>query len=265
MNIDFKKLQRESRIFILEAIHHGKSSHIGSSLSCIDILIAQMKFLMSVQNTSPVESLKNIILSKGHAASAFYGLIFSACKNNSINKDNYYQDGSWLTGHISHKIDGVIHSTGSLGHGLPVASGIAYANKKKNYSVLLSDGELQEGSNWEALMVIPNLAINNISVVVDYNNQQSFGKVSDTMCIEPLEDKLKSFGWNVSKCDGHDIVELVKELNKNYNLKKPTIIIANTIKGKGVSFMEDKTEWHYNPPNDDELEKAKKEIMDKYS
>ena len=85
------------------------------------------------------------------------------------------------------------------------------------------------------------------------------------MCIEPLEDKLKSFGWNVSKCDGHDIVELVKELNKNYNLKKPTIIIADTIKGKGVSFMEDKTEWHYNPPNDDELEKAKKEIMDKYS
>ena len=113
-------------------------------------------------------------------------------------------------------------------------------------------------------MVIPNLKINNISVVIDYNNQQSFGKVSDTMDLEPLVDKLLAFGWNVSVADGHNIDELVNALDKNINLDKPHIVVAHTIKGKGVSFMEDKTTFHYNPPSDDELELAKKEIISKY-
>jgi len=262
--MNYKKLQSDIRIFILEAIHNGKSSHVGSSLSCVDILIAQMQHIKNNQSIGFLESINNIILSKGHAASAFYGLIHSSCEESTIDKNKYYQNNSWLTGHVSHKIEGVIHSTGSLGHGLPVASGIAYANDKQLYSVLLSDGELQEGSNWEALLVIPNLKINNISVVIDYNNQQSFGKVSDTMDLEPLVDKLLAFGWNVSVCDGHNIDELVNALNKNINLDKPHIIVAHTIKGKGVSFMEDKTKFHYNPPSNDELELAIKEIVNKY-
>ena len=262
--MNYKRLQSDIRIFILEAIHNGKSSHVGSSLSCVDILIAQMQHIKNNQKTEPLDIINNIILSKGHAASAFYGLIHSSCEDSTIDKNKYYQNNSWLTGHVSHKVNGVIHSTGSLGHGLPVASGIAYVNKNKFYSVLLSDGELQEGSNWEALMVIPNLKINNVSVVIDYNNQQSFGKVSDTMDLEPLVDKLLAFGWNVSVADGHNIDELVNTLDKNINLDKPHIVVAHTIKGKGVSFMEDKTTFHYNPPSDDELELAKKEIVSKY-
>lgn len=262
--MNYKKLQSDIRIFILEAIHHGKSSHVGSSLSCVDILIAQMQHIKNNQKTDSLGSISNIILSKGHAASAFYGLIQSSCNESAIDKNEYYQNNSWLTGHVSHKVEGVAHSTGSLGHGLSVASGIAFVNPKQFYSVLLSDGEMQEGSNWEAMMVIPNLKINNVSVVIDYNNQQSFGKVSDTMDLEPLVDKLSAFGWNVSICDGHNIDKLVDVLDKNINSNKPHIIVANTIKGKGVSFMEDNTIFHYNSPSDGELELAIREIKGKY-
>ena len=173
-------------------------------------------------------------------------------------------NNSWLTGHISHKIEGVSHSTGSLGHGLPVACGMAFTNRSNHYSVLLSDGEMQEGSNWEALLVAPKLNLNNLSIVIDYNNQQSFGKVSETMSIDPLDEKLRSFGWHVEHGDGHDIDLIHSSLNKSIHINKPFAFIANTIKGKGVSFMEDDVKWHYLAPNDEELETALSEIEKNY-
>ena len=207
--------------------------------------------------------MERIILSKGHGAAAFYALLNSL--GQKINFKEYYQNNSWLTGHISHKIKRVSHSTGSLGHGLPVACGMAYANPKKLYSVLLSDGEMQEGSNWEALLVAPQLKLNNLSIVVDYNNQQSFGKVSDTMSIDPLGEKLNAFGWHVEEGDGHNVKNISKILKISKKINKPFAFIAKTTKGKGVSFMENRVQWHYNAPNDQELANAISEIKNKYS
>ena len=257
------RLQYESRAFILKAIHNANSSHVGSALSCIDILIAQMLFLKKTKKLSEIDCLKHIILSKGHAAAAFYGIL-NAIGENDIDYKKYYQNGSWLTGHVSHKINGISHSTGSLGHVLPVVCGMAYANPNSLFSVLLSDGEMQEGSNWEALMVAPILGLKNISIVIDYNNQQSFGKVTETMSIEPLSLKLESFGWHVEQGDGHNVESIYKSLLKSIKYDKPFAYIANTTKGKGVSFMEDKTKWHYSAPNDEELEIALEEIKNKY-
>jgi transketolase len=163
---------------------------------------------------------------------------------------------------------GIEASTGSLGHGLALAVGICHANKIKNNKskvfVILSDGELQEGSNWEALMVAPQLGIKNLIIAIDYNNQQSFGSVNETMNIEPIEDKLKSFGWNTYRGDGHNISNMISVYGKLLNLGKPFVFVADTLKGKGVSFMENKTKWHYSPPNKKEFEDALDEINENY-
>ena len=262
MNKLHSELQYKSRVFILKAIHNAQSSHVGSALSCIDILISQMLFLKKSDSIESLKSMERIILSKGHGAAAFYALLNALGQN--INFKNYYMNNSWLTGHISHKIEGVSHSTGSLGHGLPVACGMAFTNRSNHYSVLLSDGEMQEGSNWEALLVAPKLNLNNLSIVIDYNNQQSFGKVSETMSIDPLDEKLRSFGWHVEHGDGHDIDLIHSSLNKSIHINKPFAFIANTIKGKGVSFMEDDVKWHYLAPNDEQLETALSEIEKNY-
>ena len=263
MNKSTQQLQYETRVFILNAIYNAQSSHIGSALSCIDLLISQKFFLKKAEQLNEIESMERIVLSKGHGAAAFYALL--AAVGVKIDYKQYYQNNSWLTGHISHKVKGVSHSTGSLGHGLPVTCGMAYANRNKLYSVLLSDGEMQEGSNWEALMVAPQLRLNNMSIIIDYNNQQSFGHVSDTMSIEPLEKKLEAFGWHVEVGDGHNIDFVIETLERSLQIDKPFALIANTVKGKGVSFMENRTKWHYSPPNDKEYEEAMKEIELRYA
>ena len=257
-----KRLQLESRRYIVKAIYNAQSSHIGSALSCIDLLIAQLLFINQSEKIDYIKAIERIVLSKGHGAAAIYGLLH--CLNNETKYEEYYQNGSWYTGHISHEINHIPHSTGSLGHGLPVACGMAYANRDKLFSVILSDGELQEGSNWEALMVAPQLGIKNLIIAIDYNNQQSFGSVNETMDIEPIEDKLKSFGWNTYRGDGHDIANMISVYGKLLNLGKPFIFVADTQKGKGVSFMENKTKWHYSPPNKKEFEDALEEINENY-
>ena len=177
--------------------------------------------------------------------------------------DTHYQDGSILSGHVSHKgVPGVEFSTGSLGHGLSVASGFALAAKRKSLNfksyVLLSDGELDEGSNWEAILFAPHHNLDNLTCIVDYNKLQSLTSVKETLNLEPLKDKITSFGWNVIDIDGHNHDELKKSINKNTS--KPKFIIANTIKGKGISFMENKVVWHYKSANEEELEKGLDEL-----
>jgi len=180
--------------------------------------------------------------------------------------DKHYQDGSIFSGHVSHKgVPGVELSTGSLGHGLPVASGMALAAKidKKSHKifVVMSDGELDEGSNWEAFMFASHHELNNLTAVIDRNKLQSMKTTEETLSLEPLRDKLIAFGWNVIEVDGHNHDELFSAIDSD--TKKPKVIIANTIKGKGVSFMENEIAWHYRTPSGELFDQAMKELGEK--
>ena len=180
--------------------------------------------------------------------------------------DTHYQDGSDLSGHVSHKgIPGVELSTGSLGHGLSVGAGMAYNAKLEKFKhrvfVLLSDGECDEGSNWEAILFSAHHKLDNLVAIVDYNKIQSLKSVAETLTLEPFADKWRKFGWHVDECDGHDHEALNNLLNKIPGTTgRPTCIIANTIKGKGVSFMENNVLWHYRSPRGDEFTRALEEL-----
>ena len=251
-------------------IHKAGAGHPGGSLSAIDILVAlygtQLNFDVS-DGDSPTRD--RFIMSKGHAGLAVYLTLwhFKKISNKKISK--YYKNGSYLSGHISHfKNIGIEISTGSLGHGLSIACGYALGNKlkknRKNTYVLLSDGECNEGSVWEAVMFASHFKLNNLVCIIDYNNLQSLDTVKRTIDIEPLDIKFKSFGWNVKKINGHSLKEIEAVFSKKYKNNKPTCIIAKTIKGKGVSFMENKVLWHYRSPSLKEYNLAKFEINNNY-
>ncbi len=247
MNIA-KKIRRK----ILYISHKSKSSHIGSSLSIVDIIIViYFKFMKKNNNT--------FILSKGHACLAHYCLLNELNYFSKKKLESYGKNNSILMSHSSHKVPGVEISTGSLGHGLPIASGIALSYKIKNLKkkkvfVLMSDGELNEGSNWESLLFVAHKNLNNLIIIIDYNKIQSLDFVNKTIKLEPLKKKFEAFGFSVIKIDGHNYEQIYKAFIKKTN--RPKVIIANTIKGKGVSFMENKVLWHYKSPNDNELKKG---------
>jgi len=206
------------------------------------------------------------ILSKGHAGAGVY-VALAECGFFDVEKlKTHYQDGSDLSGHISHKGNpGVEFSTGSLGHGLSVGAGMAYGAKlddlKHKVVVLMSDGELDEGSNWEAILFAGYHRLDNLVAIVDYNKIQSLAKVSETLELEPIVDKWVSFGWAVREVDGHNHEEL-RDVLTSLPLKddRPSVVIAHTIKGKGVSFMEHNVLWHYRSPNGEELKAALEEL-----
>lgn len=207
------------------------------------------------------------ILSKGHCCAALYStLALTGFLDPQELKNTYGDNGSIYYTHCSHKVPGVEISTGSLGHGLPVAIGQAIATKaaKTNANVicLTGDGELDEGSNWEAILFAGHHRLANLCLIVDYNKIQSMGNVKDILTLEPLDDKFKHFNWNVIRIDGHDFEQIENALrNFQTETTKPTVIIADTIKGKGVSFMEGQLLWHYRNPNDEELKIAKEELQ----
>jgi transketolase len=245
----------------------SKASHIGSALSIADILAVLYFDLMRIYPESPNNENRDIlILSKGHACVSVYATLGLKGFFDLIELDTYGQNGSKFMNHISHKVPGVEFSTGSLGHGLPYATGIALGKKMKKVEnqviVILGDGELDEGSNWEALLFASHHELDNLTIVIDYNNLQSLTTVNDTINLEPLVDKFIAFGCSVFSVDGHDHLELYEVLKSSFDNKnlKPHVIIANTIKGKGVSYMENKVKWHYSTPNQDELIMALKEI-----
>ena len=255
MNV--RNISKKLRKNILILTHQAKSSHIGSCLSIVDILTVLYLNIIKKKNND------RFILSKGHATLALYCVLHH---KNIINKKtlfSYGKENSVLMGHASHHVPGIIFSTGSLGHGLPVAAGIALSSKIRSSSqrvyVLLSDGELNEGSNWEALMFSSHQNLDNLCVIIDYNKLQSLTTVSNTINIEPLKRKFQSFGCDVEVIDGHNFTQIKKALKKKQK-NKPRIVIANTTKGKGVSFMENKVAWHYRSPNANELQKALIEI-----
>jgi transketolase len=200
------------------------------------------------------------ILSKGHAGVGVYATLaeFGFFSKEELSK--HYTNGSYFSGHVSHKnIPGVEFSTGSLGHGLPVAAGIALSAKLdetniKSY-VLVGDGELAEGANWEAMLFASHHKLDNLVLVIDRNNLQSMTTTEKTVALEPLEKKLEAFNWKVCSVDGHDHDEIETALNMSGD-GYPLAIIANTVKGKGVSYMENKVEWHYKFPNQEQLKQA---------
>jgi transketolase len=248
----------------------GGSSHVGSILSIADILAVLYGAILKydVKNPKWIDR-DRFILSKGHAGAGVYAALAESGFISLDKLKTHYQDGSDLSGHVSHKgIPGVEFSTGSLGHGLPVGSGMALGakiNKKKHrIFVLLSDGECNEGSNWEATLFAAHHQLDNLVVIIDRNRLQSIYSTEQTLALEPFCDKWKSFGWNVLNVDGHNHNEIYKSCKEeNIIRSKPLCVIANTTKGKGVSFMENNTLWHYRSPQGEEYRLAMQELEKK--
>ncbi len=254
------------RASVLKMASRGKSSHIGSCLSIADIISVLFTDHLKIYPEDPNYSNRDrFILSKGHAGAIVYAALSKIGFFDEKLLETHYQNGSYLSGHVSHKnIPGVEISTGSLGHGLSIGCGIAYEAKikKRNFRVfvLMSDGECDEGSNWESILFAPHHKLSNLYALIDYNKIQSIKSVQETLDLEPLEEKWNSFGWNVLRCSGHDHIEINNKLLSANKSDKPTVIIFDTIKGKGVKFMENNPLWHYRPPSKDDLKKALNEI-----
>lgn len=264
---DTQELAAQIRLHVLEMTSTGGSSHIGSCLSIADVLAVLYGETLQVDPQNPDwESRDRFILSKGHAGAAVYAMLAESGFFPIEKLKTHYQDGSDLSGHVSHKgIPGVELSTGSLGHGLSVGVGMAYAAKLKKSShrvfVLMSDGECDEGSNWEAMMFAAHHQLDNVVAVIDYNKLQSLDTVENTLRLEPLASKLESFGWAVVESDGHNHQQLTSAFAAlPAQPGKPTCVIAHTTKGKGVSFMEDSVLWHYRTARGDEYAAARAEL-----
>jgi len=254
---NLKKIIKNIRINILKKTFQAQSSHIGSCFSIVELL--------SVLYFKKLKKNDTFILSKGHAALALYCLLYERKMLSKSELDNYGKNNSNLMAHASHRVNGIEFSTGSLGHGLPYAVGKALGEKKNksknNVYVLISDGELNEGTTWESFLFASFHKLNNLFIIIDYNKIQSLDFVKNVMKIEPLEKKLTSFNLNVKKINGHDVSQIDSAINQlNKQNDKPNIIIANTVKGKGVGFMENTILWHYKSPSNEQLELALNEL-----
>lgn len=252
---------------IVTMIHGAKSGHPGGSLSAVEILTALYFDEMNIDPTNPkMEDRDRFVLSKGHAAPALYATLAQRGYFAKDELNNLRQLGSMLQGHPDmKKVPGVEMSTGSLGQGFSVACGMAMAakldNAPWNVYALLGDGEVQEGIIWEAAMSAAHYKLDNMIAFLDYNGLQIDGEVESVMNINPIEDKFKTFGWNVITIDGHDFDQIFAALDMAKDtVDKPTMIIAKTIKGKGVSFMENQASWHGSAPSEEQLEQALSEL-----
>jgi transketolase len=237
-SLDSRELARRTRVQALQMVHRARASHIGSALSICDIVAVLYGQVLRVDSREPAAPQRDrFILSKGHACVAVYGALAETGFFAKEDLLTYGQDHSVLMNHISHKVPGVEFSTGSLGHGLPFGTGKALAAKRSKRDwrtyVLLSDGELGEGSNWEAMMFAAHHGLDNLIAIVDYNKLQSLTTVDKTLRVEPLAEKARAFGWSVREVDGHDHVELTDALVASpWEAGKPSFLIAHTIKGR---------------------------------
>jgi len=242
----------------------NKSGHLGGCLSAIDLINV-------IYNEFNIDNKKNTFtLSKGHCALALYAVLYNKKIISNKEFQTYASDKTLLGEHPSPSLkkNKINFASGSLGHGIGHASGIAYSKKLENILgkcfVLVGDGELNEGSCWESIMLAAKLKLDNLYVFIDYNKWQATGRSYQVLELEPLKDKFKSFGWDCTETDGHDVQKIIKTIKTLKNKsRKPKIIIAHTIKGKGVSFMEDDNNWHYRSPTNYEYEQSKIEILNK--
>ena len=257
------QLAKKIRIHCVRMANSGRGSHIGSSLSIADILAVLYINILNIDPKNPLmKNRDRFILSKGHAGAAVYSALAELGFFSVDKLKSHYQDASDLSGHVSHKrVPGVEFSTGSLGHGLNVGVGMAKAAKldsrKHKIFVLLSDGECDEGTVWEAAMFSSHHKLDNLVAIIDYNKIQSLDSTENTLALEPFKDKWVSFGWNAIEVDGHDHSSLKDSFElAHMHHQKPTVLIAHTTKGKGVSFMENSVLWHYRSPQGQEFDKA---------
>lgn len=253
-----EQLAWKIRRHVLEMTHTAKASHIGSCYSVADILAVLYNDILYFDHAKPDMSERDrVVLSKGHASAAMYAVLAEMGFFNSERLLEHCKNGGPFTAMTSKEVAGVEFSTGSLGHGLPVAVGMALAAKRDGKShkvyVICGDGECDEGSNWEAALIASHFSLDNLVLIVDFNKIQCLDRIENVIKLERLDDKWKAFGWNVLRIDGHDhesIRNALKTVKENDG--KPTAIIADTVKGKGVSFMEENTLWHYRFPHEGE-------------
>ncbi len=260
-------ITREIRKGIIESVYNAKSGHPGGSLSCADILTVLYFYQMNINPENPdAKERDRFVLSKGHAAPALYSTLANRGFFDKSELINLRKIDSILQGHPDmNKIPGVDMTTGSLGQGLSIANGMAISSKlnKEGYRVycLLGDGEIQEGQVWEAAMSAVHYKLDNLCIIVDNNNLQIDGKIDDVMSPYPIDKKFESFGFEVINIDGHNYDEIIKAFDVAKQIKgRPTAIIAKTIKGKGVSFMENQAGWHGKAPNEEQYLEALKEL-----
>jgi transketolase len=264
---DLELIARRLRFKLIEMSHAAGTPHLGSALSCVDILVAAYWNILKIDSTRPQDPLRDrFILSKGHAASALYATL----------AERHFFPAAWLDNFAKHHsplaeqpapncAPGVELATGSLGHGLPVGLGMALAGRiqKQDYRVfvVMSDGECNEGSVWEAALFAPAQKLENVAIIIDYNKWQATGRSNEVMNLPSLRDKFAAFGWSASEVDGHDISALTAAMEKVPNGSgRPVAIVAHTVKGRGVSFMQDDNNWHYRVPTADEVLASKKEL-----
>ena len=263
---DIKKLARKLRITTLKMIHRGRSSHIGSNFSICEIMaVLYGSVLRLTPQTINEPDRDRFILSKGHAAAVYYAVLAEMGFFPKEWLNEFYIDGGRLAGHATKGVPGIEFSSGALGHGLSVGVGMALAGKIKSAPyrvfVVLSDGECNEGSIWEAAMLGAHHRLSNLVAIVDYNKIQALGFTDEIVTLEPFADKWRAFGWSVREVDGHDVSQLIDNFsNCPFEEDRPSCLIAHTIKGKGVSFMENELLWHYRNPQNEEFDKALAEL-----
>jgi transketolase len=260
---ELELLAKPARMNVLDMSFRANSSHIGSSFSVIDLLICSYKL-------TTLDSNSRVILSKGHAAAAYYSVLAVFGKLAESELDSYCENGSLLTGHASHLVHkSITLSTGSLGHGLPYGAGIALANKINKINgktiVVASDGELDEGTTWETALFSNHFNLRDLILIVDRNGLQSLASTEETIKLNPIGKKWESFGWDVIEINGHSYSEICNSLNSLLSSQnKPTCIVANTIKGFGIEFMENQVKWHYKSPNSDEHRLGQLELNQRF-
>jgi len=266
---DFRIVQgmaHRVRRHVLEMTSRGRSSHVGSALSMVDMISVIYGHMMHYDAKNPRAADRDrFILSKGHAGAAVYATLAECGFFDTEELKKHYQNGTIFSGHVSHKgVPGVELSTGSLGHGLGVAAGMAIAAKRQGKThrvyALLSDGECDEGSNWEAILFAAHHKLSNLTVAIDYNKIQSLAPVSETLALEPFADKWCAFGWQVEEADGHDHEALFAAFHAANAADGPAVVICHTTKGKGIDFMENSVLWHYRNAQGEEYDNAVAEL-----
>jgi len=267
MRKDLNVISNNLRKEIIKTAAEAKIPHIGSCLSCLDLLVYLYWEKLKINPNQPLDKNRDrFLLSKGHGAPGLFQVLAERGFFEKKLLKEFGKPGSVFHEHPPKPgyIPGIEAATGSLGHGLPMAVGMALAEKINNLKfrtyVILSDGECNEGSIWEAALLASAKKLNKLTIFIDYNKWQATGRSQEIMSLEPLQEKWSSFGWDTIEIDGHNFEEIENSLKVLEQGKKPSAIIAHTIKGKGISFMEDNNNWHYRIPNEDELQSALKEL-----
>jgi transketolase len=263
---ELSSIAQTLRAHAVRMIYESRASHLGGCLSMADLVACLYWDAMRINPSLPNWTERDrFFLSKGHGAALLYAALAERGFFSTDELQQYCQSGSRLTGHVTSGLPGVEFSSGSLGHGLPVACGVALAAKRERLAyrafVLCSDGELDEGSNWEAILFAPQHHLDNLFLIIDYNKIQSFGRTKDVIDLDPLADKFMAFRWAVREIDGHNMAEIREALRAlPFEQGRPSAIIAHTVKGRGIAAMEDQLAWHYKSPTAEQVDEAMCEL-----